>query len=40
MWEQMTRIEIPMSCKPHSCSMKTSVVETNLHMFTNENPKL
>jgi hypothetical protein len=35
MWEQMTRIEIPMNCRPHF-SLMTLVIKKNPHMYTNE----
>jgi hypothetical protein len=37
MQEWKTRIEIPMNYRARSNPMKTSVVETSLHMYTNEN---
>jgi hypothetical protein len=40
MWEQITRIEISLSCRPHFSSMKTLVVKISLHMYTNEYPEL
>jgi hypothetical protein len=36
MWEQMTKIKIPMSYKPHFSSTKTLVSKKSPHMYTNE----
>jgi hypothetical protein len=37
MQEHMTKIEIPMSYKPHSSSMRTLVAKTSPHVYRNEN---
>jgi hypothetical protein len=40
MWEQMTRIGIPMNYTPHFTLMKALVAKTSFHMYTNEYPEL